>query len=371
MEKKDKKGKNFWEEPTLTRAPAIQPSSSTAPIPSLSPVSMDSNNSGSKSEDMIPTAGSSEDCPPARPPTVIPPFPSSVSTAAPNSEIYKDNIKHVEIDLYAIDYTLFQTDRAPIKVDFLDLQKITEAYFRDHMVNSYKVSTQANLVDFTTSFVTAHFTPGEPVHIQYNSTAFFDEKSISIPTSETLSTVLAKSLENSKSYTDQLKSQLSEVNPFSSTTDTVFTDPKAALMTRSTTTRAKSVFGIAGAGVVMALTLTLFAGVARYRNRINIDDNEYNKTFSKQIRGDTTVAGETFVSDNNDSIYDSSISIFSSSGFVEKNEMRKYESSVKKKTNEDNKSHTQTSNDINAHPRRPRTVAEIENILSLEYDDII
>ena len=62
------------------------------------------------------------------------------------------------MEIYAIDYTLFQTDRTPIKVDFLELQTITETYFKDHMVEAYKISTQANLIDFTTSFVTAHFT---------------------------------------------------------------------------------------------------------------------------------------------------------------------------------------------------------------------
>ena len=65
--------------------------------------------------------------------------------------------KGVAIKIYAIDYTLSQTDRTPIKVDFLDLQKVTESYFKDYMLNAYVVSTQATLVDFTTSFVTAHF----------------------------------------------------------------------------------------------------------------------------------------------------------------------------------------------------------------------
>jgi len=331
----------------------------------------------SKSEDAGSKTGSSEDCPPARPPTVIPPSPSTVSNEeammpASNIQIDENNFKYVGIEIYAIDYTLFQTDRTPIKVDFLELQKITETFFKDHMVDAYKISTQANLVDFTTSFVTAHFTPGEPIHIQYNSTAYFDEDSINVPTSETIFTVLAKSLENPKPYTDELKSKLSEVNPFSSTTKTVFTDPKATPVTQSTTTRAKSVFGIAGAGVVMVLTLAIVAGVVRCRNINNSDDNEYNETFRKQIYGDTTVAGETFVSETNDSTYDCSISIASSIGFLENNEMRKFESSVKRNTNKDNQRITQTLNGISAPRRRPRTVAEIENLFSLGEDgDII
>ena len=62
------------------------------------------------------------------------------------------------MEIYAIDYTLFQTDRAPIKVDFIALQKVTETYLKDHMVDEYKMSTQVKMVDFTTSFVTAMFT---------------------------------------------------------------------------------------------------------------------------------------------------------------------------------------------------------------------
>ena len=68
------------------------------------------------------------------------------------------SLQNVAMETYAIDYTLSQTDRAPIKADFLALQKITEEFLKDHMVNAYKVSTQANLVDFKTSFVTAYFT---------------------------------------------------------------------------------------------------------------------------------------------------------------------------------------------------------------------
>ena len=74
------------------------------------------------------------------------------------SQIDEKNLKHVKLDTYAVDYTLLQTDRAPIKVDFISLQKITDTYFKDYMIEAYKVSTQANLVDFKTSFVTAHFT---------------------------------------------------------------------------------------------------------------------------------------------------------------------------------------------------------------------
>lgn len=157
--------------------------------------------------------------------------------------------------------------------------------------------------------------------------------------------VLEKSSENPKSYTDELKSQLIEENPFSSTINTVFTDPKAEPVPRSTTTRANKVFVIAGVGVVMLMTLSIVTGIVRCRNVNNTDGDEYNEAFHKKIRSDTTVAGETFVSEAYDSLYDGNISIFS----VENDEIRKYEDPL----------------------RRPRTVAEIENLLSIGDGDTI
>lgn len=218
-----------------------------------------------------------------------------------------------------------------------------------------------------------HNRPGEPIHIQYNSTASFDkESSVNIPTPETLFTVLKESLKSPKTYVDLLKSQLSNDNPFSSTTNTVITDPRATPETRSAKTRSTSMFGIAGAGVIMVLTLTIFVGVNRRRNDDKTDDNV---SFSKKIRSDSTVAGETFVSEINDSTYDGrSVSMFSSTGFVENNRMRKYESSAEKnysRTKYDDHDIRQMSDVIMAPQRRPRTVAEIENLLSLGDGDVI
>jgi len=344
-EKKDKKEKYekyyYWEQPTSSRKPTVKPASSPMPTPT--------DKTGSGSEDFHPTNGSSsEDCPPARPPSAIPPSPSNINPP-PTISTDDKNVQRVEMEVYAIDYTLFQTDRAPIKVDFIALQKVTETYLKDHMVDEYKTSTQVKMVDFTTSFVTAHFTPGQPVHIQYNSTAIFDEISVFLPTSKTLLRVLEKSLENPKLYTDELTSQLSEVNPFSSTTNTIFTDPKDAPATRSASTRANKVFVAAGVGVVMLMTLTIVTTIFRRRNGDNPDGDEYHEAFHKKIRSDTTVAGETFVSETNDSLYDGNTSIFSSIGLVENDEIRNYEDPL----------------------RKPRTLAEIEDLLSIGDGDTI
>jgi len=276
----------------------------------------------------------------------------------------------VAIKIYAIDYTLSQTDRTPIKVDFLDLQKVTESYFKDYMLNAYVVSTQATLVDFTTSFVTAHFKPDEPVHIQYNSTAFFTEDSINVPTSENIFSVLEKSLENPESYIGKLKSQLSDVNPFSSTENTIFTKPEDASVIRSSTTRARSMFGIAGAGAVVILALGTVAGIVFCREAKHVDSNAYGETVTKQNHGDVTVAGETYVSESINSTYDSNCSIGPPTREIGHIEIRHTKSS-RSSTRERTQNATRASNGIRDPITRPRTVAEIESLLSLGNDGII
>ena len=91
----------------------------------------------------------------ARPPSVV---PGKNPTQKPSAVGVSKAVELVGMDTYAIDYTLSQAGTAPSKADFRELQSITENFFKKHMVDSYKASTQAELVDFTTSFVTAHFT---------------------------------------------------------------------------------------------------------------------------------------------------------------------------------------------------------------------
>ena len=62
------------------------------------------------------------------------------------------------MDTYAIDYTISQSAGTLSKADFRELQVVTEKVLKNHMINEYKLSTQADLCDFTASFVTAHYT---------------------------------------------------------------------------------------------------------------------------------------------------------------------------------------------------------------------
>ena len=84
------------------------------------------------------------------PPSTDP--PAAVTPNCPN------NVKVVQMDAYAIEYTLPPQTGSPNKENFKELQKVTETFLKNHMINSYKMSTQANLCDFTAPLVVAHFT---------------------------------------------------------------------------------------------------------------------------------------------------------------------------------------------------------------------
>jgi hypothetical protein len=94
---------------------------------------------------------------------LIPPTPNIVTekpTSAPTPTDGNENdnaYESMELQLYAIDYTLSRTDRRPVKIDLQELQTVTASYFKDYMIKAYEVSTQATLVDFTTVFVTSNF----------------------------------------------------------------------------------------------------------------------------------------------------------------------------------------------------------------------
>ncbi|VEU33638.1 unnamed protein product [Pseudo-nitzschia multistriata] len=392
--KKEKKEKKYgyyersWGKGTpsqyQTKLPTLNPVLSPTFLPTLVPTPTKNLGSGSDSEDARPSTETSNDCPPERPPTIVPPSPSFVSTKnptrAPSPTIAtdKENTMSVNLPIYAIDYTFSQTSRTPIKVDFLELQTLTQSFFKNYMLTAYEVSAQVTLVDFSTSFVTAHFTPGEPIHIQYNSTAYFDSKSINIPTAQNLFVVLENSLVSTQAYVDDLQSQLEEVNPFSSTTEAIFTDPKDLPVTQSS---AKTEVGAASASVAAALTLTVVASALFLRMRKSTDDNVYDERVKKEIKGDTTVAGETYVMENDHFSQGISLSDSLSMRSSEHDQLPNstsllgetiHQNIPKSRTiKETGNVHDVSNGHSPAVKNKPRTIEDIERLLSLGDCDII
>lgn len=199
---------------------------------------------------------------------------------------------------------------------------------------------------------------------------------MNIPTADTLLQVLKQSVEPPDDYTDELKSKLAGSNPFSTTATVAITNPKPTPTTRSSKTRSESMFGIAGASAMVVITLAVFVGVARKRKEYRQDeDDDFNIAPKKHSHCDTTVAGETFVSDFNDSLYDASVSIFASSSVGAEGNYVQNAGSADESYNgmDDDSSISQRSDDLRSpQERKPRTVAEIENMLSSwGYDGVI
>lgn len=242
-----------------------------------------------------------------------------------------------------------------------------------------------------------YYRTGDPVHVQYNSTAFFSADSIKIPTSETLSMVLLESLNDPQPYINELKAQLSDKNPFSTTTKVTFTDPQDTPVTRSAFTsqiRGKAEI----ASVVASFILTMFVAFFFCCRRNRSADSSYNEVLNKKMNGDATIS--TFVSETgHSSIQDNSLSVCSSKCSISNKEVNysskkasaKKETQTRAKNNNssvgsrieqrskistqkrksDEMNILQAPNGINTVYRIPRTVEEIEKLLTIMDGDII
>jgi len=206
--------------------------------------------------------------------------------------------------------------------------------------------------------------------------------------------VLEKSLDDPQLYINKLKEQLSEVNPFSTTTNAIITDPEDTPVTRSFTSQTtRSIIGIASAAATF--TLTLFVAILLCRRRNPTDDNSYNDEINKNIEGDATVSGETFVSETqHSSIQGSSLSTCSSKNSIfslksssanrttqtrDKNYSTVKSTSVERPRNIDTRRRQSKQTKVLKTPdeissvfnKRPRTIEEIEKLLSIGDGDII
>jgi hypothetical protein len=206
--------------------------------------------------------------------------------------------------------------------------------------------------------------------------------------------VLEKSLDDPQLYINKLKEQLSEVNPFSTTTNAIITDPEDTPVTRSFTSQTtRSIIGIASAAATF--TLTLFVAILLCRRRNPTDDNSYNDEINKNIEGDATVSGETFVSETqHSSIQGSSLSTCSSKNSIislksssanrttqtrDKNYSTVKSTSVERPRNIDTRRRQSKQTKVLKTPdeissvfnKRPRTIEEIEKLLTIGDGDII
>ncbi|KAG7358565.1 hypothetical protein IV203_015154 [Nitzschia inconspicua] len=265
--------------------PSPKPTPAHKPVPAPTPSSPTPHSSGSGSSDDIPD----------RPPAEIP--PSSVIMPALNPTPSPASVGPtipVTLNVYAIDYLFSQSAPMPVRDDFLALEGVTADYFEQYIRNAYKDSSQSTLLEFQTFLVTSILTPGDPVQVQWESTAVFTSDSIVVPTPQFLKGVLEESLDDPQDYINSL-SELTSTNPFSTTTDVMFGTPLDPASSSTTTTNRNSnanVGGIIGAVAGLSVVLATFA---LYRNRKLGDEN--SGISRKYGKGDNTVAGDTFMGD--------------------------------------------------------------------------
>ena len=211
-----------------------------------------------------------------------------------------------------------------MREDYLEVEALTNEYFNAYMLDIFEEPGVESLIQFRSTLHTSEFIFDEPVLIFYDSVAYFadDVPSESLPSAQTLQTLLELSLEDPSDYLDLL-AQLGVENAFSSTTDVAFADgsdstsPSNSTDDTTTIDRAPSeeptmdsseasgsngasLFAIAASAIGASL---LVAGVLAYRRRRSpyADDASFRKS-GKSGNCGGTVAGETFTGESCDGL---------------------------------------------------------------------
>ncbi|KAL3921418.1 MAG: hypothetical protein SGILL_002757, partial [Bacillariaceae sp.] len=151
--------------------------------------------------------------------------------------------------------------------------------------------------------------PGLPVQVQWQSTAYFTDDSIIIPTADQILSVLQQSLDEPEDYLEVL-SDLNPDNPFSTTMEAYFGTPRdprsvdssSESLNRSSRDTAAGMSGIIGAAAGLTVVLVGFAVYQNSKGR-NGDgaDNDFEDTQKLNSSvGDATVAGDTYTIDTHD-----------------------------------------------------------------------
>lgn len=190
---------------------------------------------------------------------------------------------------FEIAYTVSQTE-IPTSADYDGLTELTSAYlnqtFRDAAVNLPQVIFVSSLTMRTGQ----DFNLNQPVLVQYNTTATFDNAG-TIPTSSELDTILNFAfVANAANYQTQLASLQSNI--FSTTTTFTFSQSVQSTEKDSSTSTAAKTAGIAVAAGAGAFIL-LIGAIAVHRNRRgNSEDDSSIHKFHED--GHMTVAGDTY-----------------------------------------------------------------------------
>lgn len=192
---------------------------------------------------------------------------------------------------YQLVYTLSEY-RVPFRSELLEVVELTRVYLQDYFFAEFEMNDGSGLEEFLTIFLDTAFDFGDPIPIEYESSAVFNEDSDDIPSTSALDDVLGSAFEgnNLEGYVGMLQS-LPNQNLFSKTLSVELTEPTIGDSTRATPAER----GVTTAAAAMAGTtgLLLILAGAILRRRHSQDGDEDSEDEDESFSGKRTAATVT------------------------------------------------------------------------------
>jgi hypothetical protein len=198
----------------------------------------------------------------------------------------------VELENFTLEFTV-TLEAMPLREDLAELEATTDAYLDEYMKTRYEKATAIDLILFSTELVTSSYAIGEPIPVEFKTTAYFSKDSSDIPKDDLIQDVRDEAfLGDALQDYIELLSELAVGNVFQ-TTESVELSGSASSGSENSK-RASSSLSTTGivAGAVGLVLLS--AAFVLYKVRLEEDDSVHEKAFNKPIGGDITVAGDTY-----------------------------------------------------------------------------
>jgi hypothetical protein len=192
-----------------------------------------------------------------------------------------------DLSRYVILYNVTNNE-IPFTSDYIAVANLTDVFLREFFTELFSSVNFATLDYFETKFVNAEFRRNEPIAMQYNSTAFFDTDSASIPTSLDMNVLLKQAFlgPNGENYTEQLQ-DLNETNPFSTTTSVKQMTVSVGSTESGTQNTSRIIAATLGSVAAVASLFATGIFVRRKKMRSNRDDKSLVHGHFSFSAGDT------------------------------------------------------------------------------------
>jgi hypothetical protein len=199
----------------------------------------------------------------------LPPSPAPNPTMPPASQ----NLR--VLSPYQLVYTLSES-RVPFRSELVAVVELTRLYLDSYFKDEFQ--EDGDLLEILTIFLNTAFDFGEPIPVEYESSAVFDpESSISIPTVEDLDAVLISAFEGSNldGYLGMLQA-LPPQNLFSKTVDVELTEPSIGdpLVEQNTSSQRDLSTATAAMAGTSGLLLIIAGAVLMRRRPENEEESE-------------------------------------------------------------------------------------------------